>query len=121
MTPHLIAIFAATLLFAPHIAVTPLVHSSSTTARSSAQDMDFTLQGKITTLAGGKITVSTEENIIFHVRFDDKTDIKKKDGSPGAGSDLRVGLMIGVAGNLEESGEIAAKKIDIQSDAPPKK
>ena len=121
MTPNLIAIFAASLLLAPHISVAPSLSSSMTMAASPAQDMDFTLQGKITTLAGGKITVSTEENIIFHVRFDDKTEIKKKDGSPGAGSDLRVGLTIGVAGNLEESGEIAARKIDIQSEAPPKK
>jgi hypothetical protein len=112
MNPHLIAILATSLLFAPQMALAPFTGSPSTAARTVPQD--FTLQGKITTLAAGKITVSTEENIIFHVRYDDKTAIKKKDGSPGAASDLHVGLMIGVAGDLEESGEIAAKRIEIQ-------
>jgi hypothetical protein len=113
MTALLIAVFATSFLLAPQIPLAPFAASPSTTARSATQN-DFTLQGKITTLAAGKITVSTEENIIFHVRFDDKTEIKKKDGSPGAASDLRLGLMIAIAGDLQESGEIAARKIEIQ-------
>jgi hypothetical protein len=119
MTPLLIAIFTTSLLFTPQAPLAPFTVSPSTTARSATQN-DFTLQGKITTLAPGKITVSTEENIIFHVRFDDKTEIKKKDGNAGAASDLRVGVMIAIAGDLQESGEIAAKKIEIQSEAPTK-
>jgi len=120
MTPFLIAILALSWLLPPQRPLGPFVASPAPTARSAAQD-DFTLQGKITTLAAGKVTVSTEENIIFHVRFDDKTEVKKKDGSPGVAGDLRVGIMIAVAGRLEESGEIAASKIEIQSDAPAKK
>jgi hypothetical protein len=114
MTALLIAVFAASLLLAPQIPPALFAASPSLITRSATQN-DFTLQGKITTLAAGKITVSTEENIIFHVRYDDKTEIKKKDGSPGAASDLKVGLMIAIAGDLQESGEIAAKKIEIQS------
>jgi hypothetical protein len=80
-----------------------------------AQDMNFTLEGKITDKAEGKLTVSSGENMIFHVLYNDKTEIKKKDGSPGAPQDLHIGLTISVAGDLAESGEITAKKIDIEA------
>ena len=82
----------------------------------AGQEMNFTLEGKITEKSAGKLTVSGGENIIFHVLYDDKTEIKKKDGSPGTAQDLRVGLTISVAGDLAESGEITAKKITIEAD-----
>lgn len=113
MNAQLIAILAVSLLCAPPMALPSLNGSPSPTARAAPQD-NFTLQGKITTLAPGKVTVSTEENIIFHVSYDDKTEIKRKDGTPGSGRDLEVGQTIAVAGNLEESGVIAAKTIKIQ-------
>jgi hypothetical protein len=91
------------------------------TPTSATQNMNFTLEGKITAITDNRLTVSTEENIIFHVRFDDKTEIKKKDGSPGNAKDLHVGIRIGVAGDLTESGEIIAKRIEILTDASQKK
>jgi len=82
----------------------------------SAQDMNFTLEGKITEKAAGKLTVSSGENMIFHVLYNDKTEIRKKDGSLGTPQDLHTGLKIAVAGDLAESGEITAKKIDIEGE-----
>jgi len=83
---------------------------------ASAQDSDFTLEGKITEKSGNKLTVSTGENIIFHVVFNDKTEIRKKDGSPGTAQDLHTGLKISVAGSLADSGEITAKTINIEGE-----
>jgi hypothetical protein len=54
------------------------------------------------------------------VRYDDKTEFKSDDGSPASSKDLRVGLTIRVAGDLTESGEIVAQRIELQK-APPKK
>jgi len=53
--------------------------------------------------------------MIFHVLYNDKTEIRKKDGSLGTAEDLHTGLMISVAGDLGESGEITAKKIAIEA------
>jgi hypothetical protein len=90
-------------------------------AATAFQDTNFTLEGKITQHTAGKLTVSTEENIIFHVRYSDKTEIKRQDGSAGSEKDLRVGVMIHVDGDLGESGEISAQRIVIEADsAPPK-
>lgn len=80
----------------------------------AADENNFTLEGKITEKNGTKLTVSTGENIIFHVVYNDKTVIKKKDGSPATAQDLRTGVTIAVAGDLAESGEITAKTIDIE-------
>ena len=76
--------------------------------------MNFTVEGKITKQSPGKLTINTEENILFHVRYDDKTDIKKSDGSPGTVKDLRVGLLVRIEGELTETGEIIAQKIEIE-------
>jgi hypothetical protein len=84
------------------------------------QAMNFTVEGKINTLGQNKLTLNTEENIIFHVRYDDKTEFKSDDGSPASSKDLRVGLRIRVEGDLTESGEIVALKIELLK-APPKK
>jgi hypothetical protein len=86
----------------------------------AGQAMNFTVEGKINTLGQNKLTLNTEENIIFHVRYDDKTEFKNDDGSPASSKDLRVGLRIRVEGDLTESGEIVALKIELLK-APPKK
>lgn len=78
------------------------------------QEMNFTLEGKITDKSPGKLVVSSGENMIFHVLYNDKTQIKKKDGSAGTADDLHTGLKISVAGDLAESGEITARKIEIE-------
>ena len=70
--------------------------------------MDFTLEGKINSLDHNKLTVHTEENIIFHVSYDDKTEFKDEDGKPAHSTDLHVGLQIRVEGDLAESGEIGS-------------
>jgi len=80
----------------------------------AGQAMNFTLEGKINTLDHNKLTVHTEENIIFHVSYDDKTEFKSDDGSPASGKDLKVGMRIKVDGDLTESGEILAQKIEIE-------
>jgi hypothetical protein len=54
------------------------------------------------------------------VRYDDKTEFKSDDGSPASSKDLRVGLRIRVEGDLTESGEIVAQKIELLK-TPPKK
>ena len=78
------------------------------------QAMNFTLEGKINSLDHNKLTVHTEENIIFHVSYDDKTEFKSDDDSPASSKDLRVGLMIHVDGDLTESGEIVAHRIVLE-------
>jgi len=80
----------------------------------AGQAMNFTLEGKINSLDHNKLTVHTEENIIFHVSYNDKTEFKNDDDSPASGKDLRVGLRIRVEGDLTESGEIIAAKIELE-------
>ncbi len=79
------------------------------------QEPNFTLEGKIIRLEPGKFTVSTEENIVFHVRYTDKTEVKRADGSSGTPKDLRMNALVHVEGDLSESGEILAAKIQILS------
>jgi hypothetical protein len=89
-------------------------HADSARAgRQAGQESNFTLEGKVTQKSEGKLTVSTEENIIFHVRYDDKTDIRLKDGAQGSDKDLKTGLRVRVEGDLSESGEIFAHKIQV--------
>lgn len=84
---------------------------------SAPQTDTFTLDGKIIKLAPGKLTVSSGENMIFHVVYNDKTEFKKADGSEGSAKDLRVGLQIHVEGDLRETGEIVAARIAFEEDA----
>ena len=86
----------------------------------AGQAMNFTVEGKINTLDQNKLTLNSEENMIFHVRYDDKTEFKSDDGSPASSKDLRVGLRIRVEGDLTESGEIVAQRIEFLK-TPPKK
>jgi uncharacterized protein DUF5666 len=91
-------------------------------ARFASQEdaSGFTLEGKISKVETGKFTVSTEENIIFHVRYDDKTEIKHPDGSTATSKEFRVGTQVKAEGEFTDSGEIAAKKIEIQPAADSK-
>lgn len=84
---------------------------------NAPQSSSFTLEGKITDLSPGKFTVNTEENILFHVVYNDQTEFKKPDGSAGSAKDLRKGLSVHVEGDLTESGEIVAQKVGILADA----
>jgi hypothetical protein len=95
----------------------PRLLSHSATSQDASP---FSLQGKITKVEAGKFTVNTEENILFHIRYDDKTEITRADGSAGSEKDLRPGVWVQVKGNLEESGEIAAATIKVQGKEPPK-
>ncbi len=92
--------------------------AGSTAFPAPAQAMNFTVEGKITRLDPNRITLSTEENIFFRVRYDDKTEIRRKDGAPGSAKDLRVGLRVRVDGELTESGEIIAHQIALQQEPP---
>jgi len=78
------------------------------------QAANFTLEGKITQRSAGKLTVSTGENIIFHVRYDEKTEIRRPDGSQGYAKDLNVGVKVKVEGDLSDAGEVIAQKILLQ-------
>jgi hypothetical protein len=81
-------------------------------APSPGQDASrFTLDGKIAEAEAGKFTINTQDNILFHVRYDDKTEIKRADGSEGSAKDLRAGAQVHVVGDLQENGEIAASRI----------
>jgi hypothetical protein len=76
-----------------------------------AQESNFNLEGKVIEKSEGKLTVNTEENIVFHVRYDEKTDIRLKDGAQGSDKDLKTGVTVRVQGEFSESGEILARKI----------
>ncbi|HLY60663.1 MAG TPA: DUF5666 domain-containing protein [Terriglobia bacterium] len=80
----------------------------------------FTLEGKISKVETGTFTVSTEENIIFHVRYGEKTEIKHPDGSAATSKEFRVGAHVKAEGEFTDSGEIDAKKIEIQPPADSK-
>jgi Domain of unknown function (DUF5666) len=94
------------------------VRAASLSRSASAQESSsFTVEGKITQTESGKFTLNTQDNILFHVRYSDKTEIKRADGREGSAKDLSLGARVHVEGDLEESGEIAAAKIALQSDS----
>jgi hypothetical protein len=78
------------------------------------QSSSFDLEGTISRRSPGKLTISSGENIIFHVTYDDKTTILEADGKPGSERDLKVGIKVHILGELEESGEVKAQKIEIE-------
>ncbi|HTV56037.1 MAG TPA: DUF5666 domain-containing protein [Terriglobia bacterium] len=78
------------------------------------QGTNFNLEGKITDRSPGSLTVNMQGNIIMHVSYDTKTDIRRKDGSAGSAKDLIVGAMIKVEGNLNSSGVVEAHQIDLE-------
>lgn len=85
-------------------------------ARPAPQDAstNFTLEGKIYEQSPGKLTVDTGGQMIFHVTYDKNTTIHKKDGSAGASSDLVVGAKVKVVGDLDNSGVVEARQIDLE-------
>jgi hypothetical protein len=88
--------------------------ATSLATRAAAQEaMDFTIEGKISRHDPGKLVISAEGNIIFHARYDDKTVILHADGSPASAKDLQVGVMVRIEGELPESGEIVAHRIQL--------
>lgn len=101
--------FFAAAFFLPH----PAIFAASQ-ASQPAQGSSFTLEGKINDTKPGKLTVSTQDNIIFHVTYDDKTQIHAKDGSAGSAKDLTVGEQIKVQGELTPEGVIKAQRIDLE-------
>jgi hypothetical protein len=76
-------------------------------------ESNFTVEGKVTQKSEGKLTVSTEENMIFHVRYDEKTDIRLKGGAQGSDPDLKTGVTVMVQGEFK-GGEIVARKIQVR-------
>jgi methyl coenzyme M reductase subunit C len=83
-------------------------------AATQGQGSKFNLEGKITDLSPGKLTVSTEDNIIFHVTYDDRTVIRRKDATAGSSKDLASGEKIQVDGTLTPAGVIEADSISIE-------
>lgn len=81
---------------------------------SQQGDMSFGLEGKITKESAGKLTVSSQDNMIFHVTYDDQTKIYRKDGSVGSAADLTVGAQIRVAGSLSPVGVVEARRIHLE-------
>jgi hypothetical protein len=98
-----------------------LLFSAPPPLAAPGQNDDSTMEGKITEKSPGKLTINSGENMIFHVLYDDKTEITKKDGSPGTDQDLRRGVTISATGPFSESGAIAARKISIEADGSEKK
>jgi hypothetical protein len=87
--------------------------ATSLASAATAQAMDFVVEGTISRHEPGKLTISSEGNIIFHARYDDKTTIQRADGSPASAKDLHVGIKIRIEGELPESGEIIAHRITL--------
>ena len=110
----------AIVMFLPGGAWSSRLDRQATAILRAAPEMDFTLEGTVNSLDHNKLTVHTEENIIFHVNYDDKTEFKDEDGKPAHSTDLKVGLRIRVEGDLAESGEIAAQRITLLKAPPPK-
>jgi hypothetical protein len=108
------------VIFLASIAWRPTTEARVARTLRGAQATNFTVEGKINTLGQNKLTLNSEENMLFHVRYDDKTEFKSDDGSPAGSKDLRVGLRIRVEGDLTESGEIVAQRIELLK-TPPKK
>lgn len=109
------AFLAATILLA---VVTPFVALTASLASPPNQEtMNFTVEGRLTRHTGSKLTLSAEGNMIFHVVYNEKTEIARKDGSAGSAEDLRVGARIRVDGELTEAGEIIAQKIRVLPDS----
>jgi hypothetical protein len=113
-------VFLASCVFCT-LAVSRAVLSAPPWLHPYAQDSDFTMEGKITDRSPGRLTINSGDNIIFHILYNDKTEVTKKDRSAGTAEDLHVGVTIEVAGDLAESGEITARKIAIEAEGAEKK
>ena len=101
------------LLILASLSSTVLIYVLAGAASAGAQASNFMVEGKITRVSPSKFTLSTEENMVFQVRYE-KAEITLQDGSKGSAKDLRPGVRIKVDGDLTESGDIVASKIAIE-------
>jgi hypothetical protein len=86
---------------------------SVASAFSAPQNSPFDLSGTIHEASKGKFTVDSGQGIFFHVVYDDKTAIVRADGTAGSAEDLKVGATVHVAGDLSETGEVKASRIEM--------
>jgi predicted NAD/FAD-binding protein len=96
------------------IAVLCLMDSPGSLTRAQGQGSNFDLEGKITQQSKGKLTVDSGQGILFHVTYDDTTSMVREDSTAGSEQDLKIGERVHVLGELEDSGEIKAKRIEIE-------
>lgn len=80
------------------------------------QDSNFDLSGTIAKQSPGRLMVDTGQGIFFRVSWTEATSIVRADGNSGSGQDLKVGVKVHVLGELEESGEVKARRIEIQGE-----
>jgi hypothetical protein len=94
-------------------------------AVGASQGSNFDLSGTIHDASKGKFTVDSGQGIFFHVVYDDKTAIVRADGTTGSAADLKVGATVHVVGDLGETGEVKATRIEMagetkkEPNAPP--
>ena len=87
---------------------------------AAPQGTNFDLEGSITEHAPGKLTIDTGGNIIFHATYTADTAIVHADGKPATEKDLKTGVKIHILGDLQESGEVKAQRIEIEDGASKK-
>jgi len=104
---------------APIVAVLVLCVTALVAQLAPAQDAssNFDLEGNITQQSKGKLTVDTGQGILFHVVYDAKTNIVRADSSAASEQQLKVGVKVHVVGDLQDSGEIKAQRIEIEGGA----
>ena len=111
MRPMVAVFFIAAMAVLPSVCLRAAAPPS---AAQQDQGTSFNLEGKINDLSPGKLTVSSQDNMIFHVTYDDKTEIHRKDGTAGSSKDLAAGEQIKVQGELTPAGVVQARRIDLE-------
>jgi hypothetical protein len=96
----------------------PLVNLLAQAA--APQGTNFDLEGNITHQEAGKLTIDTGGNIIFHATYTADTAMVHADGKPASEKDLKVGVKVHILGDLQESGEVKAQRIEIEDGASKK-
>ena len=109
----LVLLFGAWPLAVLEAQANSVAHPDGDLRSAQESESNFNLEGRVTQKGDGKLTISTEENIVFHVRYDEKTDIRLKDGARGSDQDLKTGSTVAVQGEFNKSGEIVARKIQV--------
>lgn len=113
MRPRFLSALVLVLLFLSALPLLLPRATGSAMAMASPQQSAFTVEGKITEVAAGKLTLSSDQNMIFHVLYDDKTEIKDKDGKALTAQDLKKNVNVRAEGDFTESGEIKAARITV--------
>jgi hypothetical protein len=83
-------------------------------AQPLPQGTNFDLEGTISHQEAGKLTIDSGGNIIFHATYTADTAIVHADGKPASEKDLKVGVKVHILGDLQESGEVKAQRIEIE-------